>query len=117
MKIDFKRDNYREARGAHSRFLNLFCRVCKNNILIYQKDGPGNLRRLYFDRIFYPKRLVNLQNRSLKSVSILRCPKCKEDLGTPYFYKKENRKAFKLYQDALKKQVISLKKFEELIEN
>jgi len=73
-------------------------------IMIYQKDDyPGRLRRLYFDRIFFPKKMVGLEYKPLDSVSALRCPSCKEDLGTPYIYTKENRKAFKVYQDALTK--------------
>lgn len=72
--------------------------------MIYQKDDyPGRLRRLYFDRILFPKRMVGLESKPLGSVSVLRCASCKEDLGTPYIYKKENRKAFKVYQDALTK--------------
>ena len=75
----------------------------------YQKDGAGNLRRVYLDRIFAPKQLVNLQDNSINKVKKLICPNCKEDLGTPYIYKKENRKAFKLYQDSLIKKVGKLK--------
>ena len=89
--------------------LNLFCRVCGEKILTYQKDGPGNLRRLYFDRIFSPTDLINLENKPLNVVPTLSCPKCKEDLGTPYIYKKEGRKAFKVYQDTLVKKIRRLK--------
>lgn len=89
--------------------MDLFCRVCGKKILVYQKDGPGNLRRLYFDRIFYPKNLTNLETKPLKTIPTLSCPKCKEDIGTPYIYKKENRKAFKIYQDMLVKKIIKLK--------
>ena len=110
MDFQFKNDQYRKARGNKTKLVRLFCRVCKNEIMIYQKDDyPGRLRRLYFDRIFFPKNLTNLENKSLKSVKILRCPKCKEDLGTPYIYKKENRKAFKCYHDALIKKARKLK--------
>lgn len=78
--------------------------------MIYQKDDyPGRLRRLYFDRIFFPKKLINLESKPLNAVPTLSCPKCKEDIGTPYIYKKENRKAFKVYQDALVKKVRKLK--------
>lgn len=78
--------------------------------MIYQKDDyPGRLRRLYFDRIFYPHNLTNLEKKSLHEIPTLKCPKCKEDLGTPYIYKKENRKAFKCYQDALIKEARPLK--------
>ncbi len=103
--MDIKRDKYRKARGNYSRKLDLFCRVCGNKIAEYQKDGGGNLRRMYLDRIIFPKRLVNLHKKLLKKITLLRCSKCKEDLGTPYIYKKEKRKAFKLYQDAIIKKV------------
>lgn len=109
MDFQFKRDNYKNVRGTHSRLLNLSCRVCGEKILTYQKDGPGNLRRLYFDRIFSPKNLTNLESKPLNVVPKLVCPKCKEDLGTPYIYKKENRKAFKVYQDAFLKKIRKLK--------
>ena len=110
MKFTFKNDKYREARGNRTRLVTLFCRVCKEKIMIYQKDDyPGRLRRLYFDRIFFPKYLTNLEKKSLTRVSILKCPRCKEDLGTPYIYKKENRKAFKVYQDILVKKIRKLK--------
>tara|TARA_Y100000310_G_scaffold301276_1_gene337606 strand:+ start:970 stop:1302 length:333 start_codon:yes stop_codon:yes gene_type:complete len=109
MKLKLKRDTYKSARGGYSRLIDLFCRVCGKKILTYQKDGPGNLRRLYFDRIFLPKELVNLQSKPLSEVSALRCPGCEEYIGTPYIYKKENRKAFKVYQDALTKKIRKLK--------
>jgi hypothetical protein len=109
MDFEFRKDKYKGARGTHSRLLNLFCRICGEKILVYQKDGPGNLRRLYFDRILSPKKWTNLESRSLNATPTLTCPKCKEGLGTPYIYRKENRKAFKVYQDALIKKIIKLK--------
>lgn len=27
-------------------------------VAVYQKDGPGELRRMYMDRIFSPKNIV-----------------------------------------------------------
>ena len=106
----FKKDKYKSGRGKYSRLLNIFCRVCGQKILTYQKDGPGNLRRLYFDRIYSPKEWTNLESKPLSAVEILKCPKCKEDIGTPYIYKKENRKAFKVYQDAIIKKIERLRK-------
>jgi hypothetical protein len=100
-----KTDKFRKSRGGYSRLLNVACRKCGNNILIYQKDGPGSLRRLYFDRIFSPERLVGLQKNKIGDVGPLKCGQCKEILGTPYVYKKESRKAFRLYQDAVVKKV------------
>ena len=103
--FEYKKDKYKRSRGVYSRFLNLFCRVCGQKIMVYQKDGPGNVRRLYFDRILSPEKLANLKSKPLRLVPALRCPKCTEDIGTPYVYRKENRKAFKVYQDALVKKI------------
>ena len=66
MNFKFKKDEYKNARGTHSRVVNLYCRKCKNLLAIYQKDGPGNLRRLYLDRILYPEKLINLQKKIIK---------------------------------------------------
>lgn len=105
MIFDLKKDCYQKKRGSYSRLLNLFCRVCKKQFAVYQKDGAGNLRRLYFDRILYPKKIVHLEKKLWSSVPPLSCHSCREALGTPYLYKKEHRKAFKLYQDAVIKKI------------
>ena len=90
--------------------LDVCCRKCENTVVIYQKDGPGNLRRLYLDRIFAPKNMVGLQSSNIKDISILKCPECQEMLGTPYIYTKEKRKSFRLYQDAVIKKIKKLNK-------
>lgn len=104
-KFKLKKDKFKNARGSYSRLLKLYCRKCNNFIAIYQKDGKGNLKRLYLDRIFAPENLVNLQKLKLNEIPILKCSKCNETLGTPYIYEKEKRKAFKLYQDSLIKKI------------
>jgi hypothetical protein len=60
-KLELKRDKYKSTRGGYSRLLNLHCRKCNSLVAVYQKDGPGNLRRLYLDRILAPDKLVGLQ--------------------------------------------------------
>ena len=106
--FSLKKDKYKSARGGYSRLLNIYCRKCENLLLIYQKDGPGNLKRLYMDRIFSPAKLVDLQTLNLNSVTALKCNKCNEILGTPFIYAKEKRKAFRLYQDAVIKKIRKL---------
>ncbi len=108
--FSFKKDKYKSARGGHSRLLNILCRKCENIVAIYQKDGPGNLRRMYLDRIFAPQELTNLQTLDLKKIPVLKCKKCNEILGTPYIYVKENKKTFRLYQDAVIKKIRKLTK-------
>jgi len=107
--FDFKRDKFKSARGGHSRLLNVCCRKCESVVVVYQKDGPGNLRRLYLDRIFSPENLVGLQNINLDKITFLKCQQCSEILGIPYLYTKEKRKAFRLFQDAVIKRLRKLK--------
>ena len=106
--FSLQRDKYKSARGGYSRLLNVCCRKCESVVLVYQKDGPGNLRRLYLDRIFAPNNLVGLQTLNIKDVPVLKCKKCSEILGTPYIYIKEKRKAFRLYQDSVIKRLRKL---------
>lgn len=92
-----KKDKYRDARGGYSRFLNLYCASCESYLLLYQKDGPGNLKRLYVDRIFD-------KDISKKGKELI-CRSCKKIIGTFFIYKKENRPAIRLYQDSIFKKV------------
>jgi len=104
--IKLKRDKYKSARGGYSRLLGLHCRKCDSVIATYQKDGPGNLHRLYMDRIASPEKLVDLQKKDVKEVKPLRCDKCESIVGMPYIYQKEKRKAFRVIQDAIVKKLI-----------
>lgn len=103
--FEFKKDKFKKSRGDWSRLLNIYCRKCNSLVTIYQKDGPGNLRRLYLDRIFAPEGLINLNLKKIEGITQFRCKKCTEVLGTPYIYEKENRKAFRLYVDAITKKI------------
>ena len=109
MNFKFKKDKYKKARGNKSKLLNIYCDSCDAFILTYQKDGPGQLKRLYLDRIFHPKNLTNLDKQPLNKIQNLVCSNCKGPIATPYIYKKENRKAFRLYQSAVNKEVRKLK--------
>ncbi|PCI25417.1 hypothetical protein COB57_01700 [Candidatus Peregrinibacteria bacterium] len=106
--FSFKKDSYTSARGDYSRMVTVCCRQCDAAVLTYQKDGPGNLRRLYLDRIFSPEKFTNLEKKDVKGLDVLSCPSCKEILGTPYVYEKEKRKAFRMYQDAVVKKLRKL---------
>ncbi|MBI5221685.1 MAG: hypothetical protein HY979_02685 [Candidatus Magasanikbacteria bacterium] len=107
-QISLKRDKYKSSRGGHSRLLNVCCRKCEELVVVYQKDGPGNLRRLYLDRIFNPPGMVNLQLKNMEEIPVLKCQNCKEILGTLYIYIKEKRKAFRLHQDSVIKKIKKL---------
>ncbi len=100
-KSIFKNDNYRKIRGGYSRLLQISCQKCESIICLYQKDGPGNLRRMYIDRISENK--VPLSGKNFI------CPKG-DLLGIKILYKKENRPAFRLFADAIIKKIIKHKK-------
>lgn len=101
-KHELKRDGYSRRRGGTSEFLNISCVRCNTWVLLYQKDGPGSLLRLYLDRIFEPPRLAELQNTcsSVSDVPNLFCPSCNTLIGVPMLYEPENRLAFRLIQNA-----------------
>ena len=108
MITKLKSDRYRKARGGHSRFLNVLCEHCGAKILVYQKDGPGPLKRLYLNRIFAPENLANLQKLPINKIPNLTCSKCKSVLAIPYIYQKEQRKAFRLFVGAIIKKITKI---------
>ncbi len=104
MKIEFVKDKFRKVRGNYSRILKLTCRKCGAFVFYYQKDGPGNLRRCYFDRI------VQYKRNDYGEKYVLLCAKSHE-LGMVSDYVKENRPVYLLFTDAVEKEVVSIKDF------
>ncbi|MDP2704415.1 MAG: hypothetical protein Q8P01_04330 [bacterium] len=74
------------------------CEKCKTQLIIYQKDGPGILKRLYLDRI--------VSSSDLKDKEKLECKKCKTVLGVRIMYKKEHRPAYRLFAGAVEKKIV-----------
>lgn len=97
MKI--KNDKYKKARGGYSRFLNITCQKCGSFVCHYQKDGAGNLRRMYIDRILSPK--VSIARKDLT------CAKG-HLLGVKIIYEKEKRPAFRIFIDSVTKNIVKL---------
>ena len=100
MKLKLKQDKYRKKRGGHSRLLIISCAKCQSRVALYQKDGPGILKRMYLDRIVEPQKLT---------ASKFICGKCKEVLGMSIVYKKENRPAYRLFEGAVTKKIVPAK--------
>ncbi|OHA27180.1 MAG: hypothetical protein A3C06_03840 [Candidatus Taylorbacteria bacterium RIFCSPHIGHO2_02_FULL_46_13] len=101
--LKLKSDKYRKHREGYLRFLNVYYDHCEHEVLVYQKDGPGELKRLYFDRISFPENLTLLQHLPIKKVPNLICLKCKSVLGIAYIYPKEKRVEFRLFAGAIRK--------------
>lgn len=99
-KMQFKNDKFRKTRGGHSRLLNVSCESCGAFLLLYQKDGPGPLKRIYIDRIIKPEGFGKIKQ--------LICKSCKKVIGTLYIYEKEKRPAYRIYQDAVIKKITKI---------
>jgi hypothetical protein len=97
-----KLDKYRKARGGRSQFLRIACEKCNTLLFEYQKDGPGIIKRLYLDRINDPKH-QKLSTVNLKNIPNLVCDKCKQLIGIPIIYKKENRLAYRIFAGSILK--------------
>jgi len=98
MKIKFKNDMFKKARGGYSRLLDISCEQCGKHLFFYQKDGPGILKRMYIDRIS--------ESNSINLNTNLICPECKKILAVPIIYEKENRPAFRLFIGAVTKKIV-----------
>ena len=103
--IKLKHDKYRKARGGYSRLLEISCEKCGHFLAMYQKDGPGALKRMYVDRISSPPQLSELQNIPVKKLPNLACGHCQRLIGIPYLYEKEKRPAFRLFEGSVVKKI------------
>jgi hypothetical protein len=115
-KVSLKSDRYRKSRGGHARWLLLYCEKCSQPFAVYQKDGPGILKRLYLDRIIVPEELSSGHNNALM------CRACKVTLGIRIVYEKEKRLAYRLFAGAVgkkivKKDVVSNGDFEKMLDD
>ena len=95
MSIYLKTDSYRISRGGYSRLVRLFCNSCSGYLALYQKDGPGSLRRLYIDRLHASK--IDA------ATTLASCSHCAEQIGVFGIYKKESRPIIRLFVDSVQK--------------
>lgn len=97
--MKLKNDKYKKARGGYSRVLDITCQKCGSSICQYQKDGAGNLRRMYVDRIIDAR--VSIARKDLT------CSKG-HLLGVKIIYEKEKRPAFRLFVDSVVKKIVKV---------
>ncbi len=98
--MKLKNDKFRKSRGGYTRMLKISCEKCSSLICLYQKDGPGNLRRMYIDRIINPVVSVSQKNLSCAKGHLL---------GVKIVYEKEKRLAFRLFVDSVIKKIVKSK--------
>ena len=96
-----RNDKYRKARGGKAFVVELGCSGCGAYLLTYQKDGDGQLKRCYLNRILAPDTLASLShNPEIKEsgdLPHLNCSKCGTVIAAPIRHH-DGRLAFRLRQ-------------------
>ena len=102
--VKLKNDRHRRVRGGSAELIDVVCSACSKRVILYQKDGPGQLLRCYVNRIFAPEELEQLQYDSkldVKSMPNLVC-ECGALIGTPMRHR-DNRLAFRLLRGSFQR--------------
>lgn len=107
------KDHYRKVRGGKSEILSITCGHCQTPISLYQKDGPGRLKRMYVDRT-YPydegqTRHDPVKFESKSKMTPLACASCHTVIGLPIVYRPEHRLAYRLIPGTFKKSILTKK--------
>ncbi len=95
-RIKLKKDAYFREREKATRLLDIVCAKCGAKVLLYQKDGRGELHRCYIDRILDPPKYEKLQhiaNLRKDDMPMLTCGKCNALIGYPMLHR-EGRLAY-----------------------
>ena len=90
-----KRDIYLKRRGGKARLFKMFC-VCGGYLFLYQKDGDGQLKRCYLNRIMDTE-LAGGEKiwKEEKEMPSLTCAKCGRIIASPMRHH-DGRLAFRL---------------------
>ncbi len=100
MKI--KKDKYFRERGGTAKIIKVRCSRCNSLIFIYQKDGPGWLKRCYFNRIIFPDKYALLsKTKDINGIDKVVCS-CGEIIGSPIKHK-DGRLAYHLIRGKFKR--------------
>ena len=97
MQFEPIQDEYWENRDSYSEFLDIYCEKCGTHIALYQKDGPGELRRMYVDRIHAPEDIKDNVSAQID----LTCKSCNRLIATRRTYEKEQRQAYFIFAYAI----------------
>jgi hypothetical protein len=107
-KYQLKNDRFSKNWGSKTRLYDIYCVKCNARVLVYQKDGTGNLKKCYLNRILAPSDLAmlhhNIRTSAPKDVPDLKCHSCHEVLGTPYLHE-DGRIAYRIRQGFIFKRI------------
>jgi hypothetical protein len=102
-----KKDQYFRSRGSICATWRISCTRCGAELLVYQKDGRGALKRAYLNRIRAPEHFARLQDlcRTASDLRPLACVACNALIGNPMLHW-EGRLAFRLILGAWRKSIL-----------
>jgi len=91
-----------------SRIFQIYCSKCGSEVCVYQKEGAGNLLRIFLNKIISPNNMVEMFKtiKTKRDLHGLKCPSCGELIGVPMIYDKDNRLAFRLIPNKIIKKEI-----------
>lgn len=112
----FDRDSSYKHRGGSAKWLLLKCGVCKEELSLYQKDGPGNLLRLYLDRLTSTDGERPFKQVEIDRMQPLSCLACESVIGVPMVYEKDAnpRPAIRLINSGVDKTLITTKNMAQI---
>lgn len=104
----FKLDSSYKRRGGTAQWLIIRCKCCSELLCLYQKDGSGNLYRLYADRMSNIDGNRQLQRLNVHHNGNLACPSCHVVFAVSMIYRKDvhPRLAFRIISPGITKTII-----------
>jgi RNase P subunit RPR2 len=109
------KDKYLRKRGGTAKVVNVSCSNCGKIIFIYQKDGPGWLKRCYLNRILGPEEYSGMhKNPSIKEPKDMKnliCPECGTFIASPMKHK-DGRLAYHLIRKSFKRTLNKSKEYQ-----
>ncbi len=108
----FKIDSSYKRRGGTAYWYIIKCKHCGRILCLYQKDGKGNLYRLYADRIVDGDGRRPLSELNTNFHGSLACPSCGIVFAVSMIYEKDiyQRLAFRLIPPGISRTMLKDKK-------
>lgn len=108
----FRLDSSYKKRGGTAQWMAIKCKCCSKLLCLYQKDGSGNLYRLYADRISDLDGNRLSQEIDIHYTGNLGCPSCRTIFAISMVYKKDIRPrlAFRIVDPGITRTIINGKK-------
>lgn len=104
MDFRIRRDRFYKTRGGTATLLRIQCSRCASEVCVYQKDGNGQLLRLYWDRVLVSRcSAAHEPGATRDDMTPLACNTCGLLIGIPMVYIREDRLAWRLSPGSIRR--------------